>query len=85
MFLDFYDNCDTSSLPSSLDTLADTCRGTVRTAMKLTALLLPIDAAWPHKCRLRSSIAATADETAPPTPNASHPSTAATPASAARA
>ena len=31
MFLDFYDNCDTSSLPSSLDTLADTCRGTVRT------------------------------------------------------
>lgn len=54
-------------------------------ARRCAALLLPIDAAWPNKCRLRSSIAATADETAPPTPNAFHPSTAATPASAARA
>merc|ERR1719223_49467 len=28
MFLDFYDNCDTSGLPPSMDTLATTCRST---------------------------------------------------------
>jgi hypothetical protein len=32
---DFYDNCDTAALPPSMDTLATTCRSTVRLSVCL--------------------------------------------------